>query len=106
MVALPSTHLAAGPNETYLTAAITALSVMRLVPDPPGRVIGGSVTLEGTGLFARMLQHETGHLDGFLYVDMLIGRNARAAMKTIKRNGWGVPGLSWMPGEVPDPFGH
>ena len=28
------------------------------------------------------------------------------AKKTIKRNGWGVPGLSWMPGEVPDPFGH
>ncbi len=23
------------------------------------------ITLEGTGLFARMLQHETGHLDGF-----------------------------------------
>lgn len=24
-----------------------------------------------------MLQHETGHLDGFLYLDRLIGRHAR-----------------------------
>ncbi|MDW4800131.1 ABC transporter ATP-binding protein, partial [Escherichia coli] len=26
------------------------LSIMRLVPDPPGRIVGGSVTLEGTDL--------------------------------------------------------
>ncbi|MFE3099779.1 peptide deformylase [Nocardia tengchongensis] len=67
---------------------------------------GEPVELEGHGFFARMLQHETGHLDGFLYVDVLIGRNARAAKKSIKRNGWGKPGLSWVPGTVPDPFGH
>ena len=67
---------------------------------------GNPVTLEGTGLFARMLQHETGHLDGFLYVDKLVGRHARAAKRTAKSNGWGVPGLSWMPGDVPEPFGH
>ena len=67
---------------------------------------GNPVTLEGTGLFARMLQHETNHLDGYLYVDKLLGRHARAAKKTVKKNGWGVPGLSWMPGDVPDPFGH
>jgi peptide deformylase len=67
---------------------------------------GNPVTLEGRDLFARMLQHETGHLDGFLYVDKLIGRHARAAKRTAKANGWGVPGLSWTPGQVPDPFGH
>ncbi|MBT0567031.1 peptide deformylase [Williamsia sp. CHRR-6] len=67
---------------------------------------GAPVALEGSGFFARMLQHETGHLDGFLYVDVLVGRNARAAKKAIKRNGWGTPGLSWVPGEGPDPFGH
>ena len=67
---------------------------------------GEAVTIEGDGFFARMLQHEVGHLDGFLYVDVLLGRNARGAKKAIKRNGWGVPGLSWVPGEVPDPFGH
>ena len=67
---------------------------------------GNPVVLEGTGLFARMLQHETGHLDGFLYVDKLIGRHARAAKRAVKSHGWGVPGLSWMPGDEPDPFGH
>lgn len=67
---------------------------------------GNPVEVEGTGFFARMLQHEVGHLEGFLYVDVLIGRNARAAKKAIKRNGWGVPNLSWIPGTVDDPFGH
>ncbi|MEE2060921.1 peptide deformylase [Rhodococcus artemisiae] len=67
---------------------------------------GDPVEIEGHGFFARMLQHEVGHLDGFLYVDVLIGRNARAAKKTIKRAGWGVPGLTWVPGSVDDPFGH
>ena len=67
---------------------------------------GTPLTIEGTGLFARMLQHETGHLDGFLYLDRLVGRHARSAKRAVKANGWGVPGLSWMPGEGPDPFGH
>lgn len=67
---------------------------------------GTEITIEGNGLFARMLQHETGHLDGFLYVDGLIGRHARSAKRTIKSNGWGVPGNTWTPGEDPDPFGH
>ncbi|MFC9787505.1 peptide deformylase [Rhodococcus sp. NPDC127528] len=67
---------------------------------------GDPVDIQGTGFFARMLQHEVGHLDGFVYTDMLIGRNARAAKKTIKRAGWGVPGQSWVPGTVEDPFGH
>jgi peptide deformylase len=67
---------------------------------------GEPVQVEGTGFFARCLQHETDHLDGHLYLDRLIGRNARAARKMIKANGWGVPGNSWMPGTDPDPFGH
>lgn len=67
---------------------------------------GKPIAIEGTGLFARMLQHETGHLDGFLYLDHLIGRHARAAKRAVKSHGWGVPGLSWLPGEGPDPFGH
>jgi len=67
---------------------------------------GAAVTLEGEDLFARMLQHETGHLDGLLYLDCLVGRHARSAKRMLKANGWGVPGLSWTPGEVADPFGH
>ena len=71
-----------------------------------GRCDGEPVEVEGTGFFARCLQHEVDHLDGHLYLDRLIGKNARAARKAVKANGWGVPGLSWLPGTDPDPFGH
>jgi peptide/nickel transport system ATP-binding protein len=37
-------------GESGCGKSVTALSVMRLVPDPPGRIVGGSVTLEGTDL--------------------------------------------------------
>lgn len=67
-------------------------------------VDGNPVSVEGTGYFARCLQHETDHLDGLLYLNRLVGRNARAAKKMVKRNGWGVPGLSWNPAEHGDPF--
>lgn len=88
------------PGENFPTGRADWARVTGLDAD------GSPVTLEGTDLFARMLQHETGHLDGFLYIDKLVGRHARAAKRAVKRNGWGVPGLSWTPGEVPDPFGH
>ncbi len=88
------------PGESFPTGRAAWARVTGLDAD------GNPVALEGTGLFARMLQHETGHLDGFLYVDRLVGRHTRAAKRAVKANGWGVPGLSWMPGEVPDPFGH
>jgi peptide deformylase len=88
------------PGESFPTGRASWARVTGLEAD------GTPVTLEGTGLFARMLQHETGHLDGFLYIDKLIGRHARAAKRTVKANGWGVPGLRWTPGEDPDPFGH
>jgi len=61
---------------------------------------GASVAVEGTGFLARCLQHETDHLDGLLYLDRLVGRNQRAARRTVKRNGWGVPGLAWDPDRV------
>ena len=64
------------------------------------------VTVEGRGFFARCLQHETDHLDGHVYTDRLIGRNKRAAKRAVRANGWGVPGITWMPGVDPDPFGH
>lgn len=58
---------------------------------------GAPVEVTGTGFFARCLQHETDHLDGLIYIDRLVGRNQRAGRKAVKRNGWGVPGLSWDP---------
>lgn len=67
---------------------------------------GQDVTVEGYGFFARCLQHEVGHLDGYVYTDTLIGRYKRQAKKAMKANGWNVAGLTWMPGEDKDPFGH
>ncbi len=58
---------------------------------------GAPVTVEGTGLLARCLQHETDHLDGTLYLDRLVGRYAREAKKMLKAQGWGLPGLTWDP---------
>src|SRR3982074_3825642 len=37
-------------GESGCGKSVTALSIMRLVPDPPGRIVGGSITLEGTDL--------------------------------------------------------
>jgi peptide/nickel transport system ATP-binding protein len=39
-------------GESGCGKSVTALSVMRLVPDPPGRIVGGSIVLEGTDLLA------------------------------------------------------
>jgi peptide deformylase len=86
------------PGETYPTGRAKIAKVTGFDEQ------GEPVEVEGTGFFARCLQHETDHLDGLLYLDRLVGRNARAAKKMLKRNGWGVPGLSWDPAVEPDPF--
>ena len=39
-------------GESGCGKSVTALSIMRLVPDPPGRIVGGSAVLEGTDLLA------------------------------------------------------
>jgi peptide deformylase len=65
---------------------------------------GNPVEVEGTGFFARCLQHEADHLDGLLYLSRLTGRHVKAAKKAVKKNGWGVPGLSWDPAVEEDPF--
>jgi peptide/nickel transport system ATP-binding protein len=39
-------------GESGCGKSVTALSIMRLVPDPPGRIVGGTVVLEGTDLLA------------------------------------------------------
>jgi peptide/nickel transport system ATP-binding protein len=44
-------------GESGCGKSITALSLMRLVPNPPGRIAGGSVTLDGRDLLA--LDEET-----------------------------------------------
>ena len=39
-------------GESGCGKSMTALSIMRLVPDPPGRIVAGSVNLAGTELLA------------------------------------------------------
>ena len=39
-------------GESGCGKSVTAFSIMRLVPDPPGRIVGGSVVLDGTDLLS------------------------------------------------------
>lgn len=49
---------------------------------------GKPVTLEGEGLMAQALQHETDHLDGHLYIEGLDSETKREAMKLIRAAAW------------------
>jgi len=55
--------------------------------------------VQAEGWLARIFQHEYDHLDGVLYADRLDYPHFRAAAKVVRKKGWGVPGLSWLPGE-------
>src|SRR5262249_30528507 len=39
-------------GESGCGKSVSALSIMRLVPNPPGRIVGGEILLEGTDLLA------------------------------------------------------
>lgn len=45
---------------------------------------GNVVTVEGTELMARCLQHEVDHLDGYLYIDRLEKSVRKKAMRTLR----------------------
>jgi peptide deformylase len=49
---------------------------------------GDPVTIEGTELLARCVQHETDHLDGVLFVDRLDAETRKAALKAIREAEW------------------
>jgi peptide deformylase len=48
---------------------------------------GAPIRVEGTGLLARCLQHECGHLDGQLYIDLLAGDARREALRAARSLG-------------------
>ncbi len=54
--------------------------------------------IEASGWFARIFQHEFDHLNGLLYVDRLDYPRHKQAQKAAKKNGWGRPGCTWLPG--------
>jgi peptide deformylase len=49
---------------------------------------GDPVTIEGSQLLARAIQHETDHLDGVLFIDRLDGEARKAAMREIRESEW------------------
>ncbi|MEO8906609.1 MAG: peptide deformylase [Microbacteriaceae bacterium] len=59
---------------------------------------GNPFEVRADGWLARIFQHEFDHLDGILYVDRLEHPFGKAAAKAIRKQGWGAPGASWLPG--------
>lgn len=49
---------------------------------------GEPITVEGTELLARALQHESDHLDGIVFIDRLSLENRKIAMKEIRESEW------------------
>jgi peptide deformylase len=49
---------------------------------------GDPVTIEGTQLLARCIQHETDHLDGILFIDRMDPAQRKQAMKAIREAEW------------------
>jgi peptide deformylase len=51
-------------------------------------VDGNAVEVEGEGVLAQALQHETDHLDGLLYLDRLDPASRRVAMREVRESAW------------------
>lgn len=49
---------------------------------------GNPVVLEGEGLLAQALQHETDHLDGKLYITRLSPQDRKTAMREVRESDW------------------
>lgn len=49
---------------------------------------GNELVLEGEGLMAQALQHETDHLDGLLYLDRLDKERRRTALREVRESDW------------------
>jgi peptide deformylase len=49
---------------------------------------GEPITVEGTELLARCLQHETDHLDGIVFIDRMSPQDRKLAMKEIRESDW------------------
>lgn len=49
---------------------------------------GEEIVLEGEGLLAQALQHETDHLEGMLFIQRLSPEDRRTAMREIRESDW------------------
>ena len=61
---------------------------------------GDPISVEGSEMLARALQHETDHLDGVLFIDRLSKGDRKSAMKEIRESEWF--GLAEEAGANPD----
>jgi peptide deformylase len=59
---------------------------------------GEPFEIEAHGWLARIFQHEYDHLDGVLYADRLLHPYGKQAVKAVRKQSWGVPGQTWLPG--------
>ncbi|MFJ4073844.1 peptide deformylase [Curtobacterium sp. NPDC089991] len=59
---------------------------------------GEPFEIRADGWLARIFQHEYDHLDGWLYADRLVHPYGKQVAKAIRKNSWGGPGQSWLPG--------
>ncbi len=67
---------------------------------------GEPVTVEGSDLLARAIQHETDHLDGVLFVARLDAETRRRAMRAIRESEWFSSGATaWTPQGGNEPSG-
>jgi peptide deformylase len=51
-------------------------------------VDGNAIEVSGSGLLAQVLQHESDHLDGLLYLDRLEPEERKLAMKALRATDW------------------
>lgn len=70
------------PELTY--DCIRALSVVAKGMN----MYGEPVTIHGSDLLARAIQHETDHLDGIVFIDRLDEQTRKLAMKDIRSSEW------------------
>lgn len=49
---------------------------------------GNEIVIEGEGLLAQALQHETDHLDGMLFIQRLSPEDRKLAMREIRESDW------------------
>jgi peptide deformylase len=70
------------PGESYPTGRATWAKVTGV------DVEGNPIEVEGTGYFARCLQHETDHLHGVLYIDKLPRNRRRRVLRDMTPFEW------------------
>lgn len=89
----PELDLSGEPEEDY-EGCLSIPDLRYLTPRAP-RVVakgmnmhGEPVTIEGTEFLARVVQHETDHLDGILFIDRLDKETRKQAMREIREAKW------------------